>query len=386
MARTRATLGVGARLADTLTVGYLALNCPLPRVRAALAAHGAHSRRRRGLPHEVLVYFVMAMCLYATVAYEDVLRLVIEGLRGVFGDEALARGTVSKGAISQARRQVGAAPLRQLYREQVRPLGALTMPGVAYRGHRLMALDGVTLEMPDERANAAHFGYPGASRGAAAFPQLRCVGLVECGTHIICHAQPGPYAVSEVALAAPLWAHLDASMLLLADRGFFGFALWQRAQATGAKLLFRVKASQRLPREQDLPDGSYLTTLYASEKDRRRRAHGTVVRVIAYTLDGIAQAEPVYRLVTNWLDPAAAPAVELAALYHQRWTIEQTFDELKVHLADRRVALRSKTPDLIEQEFYALLLAHAAIRRLMVQAAADTEHTGQPGRTLLRGE
>ena len=184
MARTRATLAVGARLADYLTVGYLALNCPLPQVRAALAAHGAHSRRRRDLPHEVLVYFVMAMCLYATVAYEDVLRLVIEGLRGVFGDKAVARGTVSKGAISQARRQVGVAPLRQLYQEQVRPLGPLAMPGVAYRGHRLMALDGVTLEMPDERGNAARFGYPGASRGAAAFPQLRCVGLSgwRCGS------------------------------------------------------------------------------------------------------------------------------------------------------------------------------------------------------------
>ena len=97
-----------------------------------------------------------------------------------------------------------------------------------------------------------------------------------------------------------------------------------------------------------------------------------MVRVIVYTLEGIAEAEPSYRLATNWLDPAAAPAAQLAALYHQRWTIEQTFDELKVHLADRRVVLRSKTPELVEQEFYALLLAHAAIRRLMVQAAADT--------------
>jgi IS4 transposase len=133
----------------------------------------------------------------------------------------------------------------------------------------------------------------------------------------------------------------------------------------------------RLPRERQLPDGSYLTTLYANERDRRHKRHGAVVRVIEYTLEGIADAEPVYRLITNWLDCEAAPAVELAALYHRRWTIEQTFDEFKTHLAERTVVLRSKRPELVEQEFYALLLAHAAIRRLMTQAAATTHQAAE---------
>jgi hypothetical protein len=372
MARTKATLPGGARLADHLAVGYLAMNCPLERVRASLAANGAQSKRRRGLPHEVLVYFVMAMCLYGSVAYEEVLRLVIEGLRDLWGDEGIAEAAVTKGAISQARHQVGVAPLRQLYEEQVSPLGSPGLAGGWYRAHRLMAIDGSTLEMPDEAGNVSRFGYPGASRGSAAFPQLRFVSLVECGTHVLCHAQFGPYAHSEVALAEKVLPHLDASMLLMADRGFFGYALWHRAMRTGAKLLFRVRRNQRLARERTLPDGSYLSRLYAHDKDRRRRLNGTVVRVIEYTLHGIPEPEPSYRLVTNWLDPDAAPAAELAALYHQRWTIEQTFDELKVHLPERRVLLRSKTPDLVEQEFYALLLAHAAIRRLMVQAAAST--------------
>lgn len=370
MARTKATLAGGARLADHLAVGYLAMNCPLDRVRAVLEANAAHSKRRRGLPHEVLVYFVMAMCLYGSVAYEEVLRLVIEGLRELWGDEQIAKATVSKGAISQARHQVGVAPLRQLYEEQVVPIGTPESAGVWYRGHRLMAIDGSTLEMPDEVGNAKHFGYPGASRGGAAFPLLRFVSLVECGTHVLCHAKVGPYSVSEAALAEQVLPHLDPTMLLMADRGFFGYASWHRALAAGAKLLFRVRRNQRLPREQALPDGSYLSTLYATERDRRHRLRGTVVRVIEYTLEGIPDPEPRYRLVTNWLDPQAAPAAELAALYHRRWTIEQAFDELKVHLPERRVLLRSKTPDLVEQEFYALLLAHAAIRRLMVQAAA----------------
>jgi hypothetical protein len=377
MARTKNGLPGGARLADYLAVGYLAMNCPLEKVRAALVANGAQSKRQRGLPHDVLVYFVMAMCLYGNIAYEEVLRLVIEGLRGLFGDEELDRTTVTKGAISQARSQVGVAPFKDLYHEQVRPIGPDDMAGVAYRGFRLMAIDGSSLDMPDEAGNAQHFGYPGASRGSPAFPQLRFVAMAECGTHTLCYANPGPYAISEAALAGSVIDRAEASMLVMADRSFFSHDFWQRALKTGAKLLFRVKRNLRLPCEKRLSDGSYLTTLYASDKDRRHRIHGTVVRVIEYTLNGIADAEPTYRLITNWLDPLAAPAVELAALYHRRWTVEQSFDELKVHLADRQVALRSKRPDLVQQEFYALLLAHAAIRRLMTQAATTTQHAAE---------
>jgi hypothetical protein len=389
MARTKATLSTGARLADYLTIGFLAMHCPVDKVRAVLEAHNAESKRRRGLPHEVLVYFVMAMVLYANVAYEEVLRLVVEGLRELLGDAGPLQATVTKGAISQARERVGAAPLRQLYQEQVRPHGPETMASVWYRGLRLMAIDGSTLDMPDEAANAAHYGYPGSSRGSTAYPQMRFVAMAECGTHTLCFAQPGPWRVSERALAEAVIEHADASMLVLADRNFYSLAFWQRSCATGAKLLFRVRNDQRLPREVELPDGSYLSTLYPTEKARRQRPDGSYlstlyptekarrqrmegvrVRVIEYALDGIEEAEPLYRLITNWLEPDAAPATELAAIYHRRWTIEEAFDEFKVHLADRAVVLRSKRPELVEQEFYALLLAHAAVRRLMTAAAA----------------
>lgn len=377
MARTRSELSTGARLADYLTVGYLAMNCPVTKVQEALSAHGVQSKRRRGLPHEVLVYFVMAMVLYANVAYEEVLRLVIEGLRQILGDERLAQSTVTKGAISQARQQVGAAPLRDLYHAQVQPHGPLDMPGVGYRGLRVMALDGSTLDMPDERANAIHFGYPGASRGSSAFPQLHFVAMAECGTHTLCYANPGPCRSGECHLAEPVIDQADASMLVTADRNFYSYAFWQRACATQAKLLFRIKHNLVLPREQELPDGSYLATVYPSSKARRHATDGVPVRVIEYTLDGIPDPEPVYRLITNWLDSTAAPASELAALYHRRWTIEQAFDELKVHLAERAVVLRSKRPALVEQEFYALLLAHAAVRRLMTEAAGKTSQSAE---------
>ncbi len=166
--------------------------------------------------------------------------------------------------------------------------------------------------------------------------------MAECGTHTLCCANPGPYATGEVTLAKPVIDQADASMLVTADRNFYSYPFWQRAIATGAKLLFRVKRDLRLPREKELTDGSYLTTLYACDKDRRRQTNGTVVRVIEYALDGIPDPEPSYRLITNWLDVNAVPGVELA-----------------------------------EQEFYALLLAHAAIRRLMTQAAAATDQAAE---------
>jgi hypothetical protein len=371
MARTMAKLPGGARLADYLALGYLAMNCPLDRVRAVLAANSAASQRYRGLPHEVLVYFVMAMNLYATVAYEEVLRCVVEGLRQFWGD-SIKDVVVSKAAITAARQRVGVEPLKQLYAEQVKPIGPAGMAGVWYHEFRVMAIDGSTLDLPDEEANRTQFGYPGASRGETAFPQLRFVALAECGTHILSHAVPGAYRDSELKLAESVIAHVDSTMLLTADRGFFGYGFWNKCLASGAKLLFRVKANLRLPREQELSDGSFLSTLYPNDTDRRHRRNGIVVRVVEYALDGIADAEPVYRLVTNWLDPAAAPAAELAALYHRRWKIETAFDEAKIHLLDGRATLRSKTPDLVLQEFYAWMITHAAIRRMMLEAAGGT--------------
>ena len=158
-------------------------------------------------------------------------------------------------------------------------------------------------------------------------------------------------------------------MLCLADRGFFGCALYAQARATGAELLWRLRKNLRLPCEERLADGSYLSTLYPSEKDRRQRASGITVRVIDYRLEGVADAEPLYRLATSILDPEAAPAAELAALYHERWEIETALDELKTHLRGARIVLRSKTPELVRQELYGLLLAHFAIRALMHEAA-----------------
>jgi hypothetical protein len=158
-------------------------------------------------------------------------------------------------------------------------------------------------------------------------------------------------------------------MLCLADRNFFGFELWNQAGGTRADLLWKVKKNLRLPCEKRLPDGSYLSRIYASQKDQRHGKNGVTVRVIEYKLEGIPGAERIYRLLSTIVDHGSAPAAELAALYHERWEIETALDELKTHLRGSKIVLRSKTPDLVRQEFYGLMMAHFAVRGLMHEAA-----------------
>ena len=179
----------------------------------------------------------------------------------------------------------------------------------------------------------------------------------------------GAYAVSEIALAEEVVGHLRQEMLCLADRPFFSYRLWNQARAPGADLLWRSKKNLILACRQRLPDGSYLSHIDPSQWARRRGGDAVTVRVIEYRLEGLPGAEPFYRLLTTILDPEPAPAQELAALYPQRWEIETALDELKTHLRGARIVLHSKTPELVQQEFYGLLLAHFAIRRLMHEAA-----------------
>jgi hypothetical protein len=251
----------------------------------------------------------------------------------------------------------------------VRPVAVAATKGAWYRTWRLISVDGSTLDVADEKGNNEAFGRPGASRGESAYPKIRFVSLVENGTHVLFGSRMADYATSEIALAKTVLPSLGKGMLCLADRGFFGFEMWKQAAATGADLLWRVRKNIQLPCEKRLPDGSYLSRIYPSQQDQRRGRNGIVVRVIEYRLEGVEGAEPLYRLATTILDHELAPAAELAALYHERWEIETAFDELKTHLRGAHIVLRSKTPDLVRQEFYGLLMAHFAVRGLMHEAA-----------------
>jgi transposase IS4-like protein/DDE family transposase len=367
MAGALAGLPAGIRLSDHISLGVIAKTFPLEEVRHILAETGKTGERERDLPAHVMVYYAIALALYMTASTREVLRCLLEGLRWLWGAEAVR--VAGRSGISQARTRLGEVPLRRLYERVVRPIATPATKGAWYRAWRLVSLDGSCLDVADTAANGVAFGRPGASRGESAFPQLRFVALVENGTHVLFGAHLGGFEAGETTLARDVLPALRPGMLCLADRQFFGHALWQEAAATGADLLWRVKRNLHLPREVRLADGSYLTTIYPSEKDRRHRAEGVGVRVIEYRLEGVADAEPLYRLVTTILDPAQAPAADLAALYHERWEIEGALAELKTHLRGAHVVLRSKTPNLVRQEFWGLLLAHFAVRGLMHEAA-----------------
>jgi hypothetical protein len=360
------------RLSDHIALGVLTRTFPPELVDAVIREVGRAEHRHRLLPARLVVYYVLAMALFSEASYEEVMRNLVEGLAWASGwrqDWTLP----SKSAIYQARARLGVEPLERLFSRACVPLATPETPGAWYRGWGLVAMDGTTLDVADTAGNMAAFGRPGTSRGArSAFPQLRMVALAECSTHALFAARMGPYATGEVTLAKDLVAALAPGMLCLADRGFTAYPLFGTAAGTGADLLWRARGNAVLPVIERHPDGSYASELVAA--DDRRRERPIPIRVIEYALTdpGLAGGEDArYRLVTTILDPARAPAGELAALYPERWEFESVLDELKTHQRGPRVVLRSKTPAGVLQEAWGYLLTHYAIRALMARAAGD---------------
>ena len=247
---------------------------------------GRVEQRHRLLPARVVVYYVLAMALFADASYEEVMRALVEGLSWASGWRQVWE-VPAKGSIFKARSRLGREPLRLLFEAVVGPLATEATRGAFYRQWRLMSLDGTCLDVADTPANESEFGRPGTGRGqgVGAFPQLRLVALSETGTHAICAAAMGPLSSSENELADALLGDLQPGMLCLADRGFYSFQRWQNAGKTGARLLWRVKANMVLPREEQLSDGSYLTRIYANQPDQRAQRDGEQVRVVEYQLD-----------------------------------------------------------------------------------------------------
>ncbi|MCX4554045.1 MULTISPECIES: IS4 family transposase [unclassified Streptomyces] len=357
----------GERLSDRIALGVLTRVFPPELVDEVVVECGRAEERSRLLPARVVVYFVLAMCLFSGQGYEEVARLLTQGLERVRRWEKPWR-VPTTAAIARARRRLGPQPLKALFARVCRPVAAEDTAGAWYRQWRLVAVDGTVFDVPDTEANGGFFGRPGSGRGQqrSAYPQVRVAALVECGTHAVFAAATGPLSRHEQQLIPELLDRLGPGMLVMADRGITGFDLWQEASGTGADLLWRVRKNIVLPVLEHLGDGSYLSQI-AATGDRARRDPATV-RVIEYTLGPGDDTE--YRLITTVRDPVQAPAVELAALYHQRWEIENTLDEIKTHQGGRELVLRSQYPDGVEQEIYGFLLVHHALRDVI----HDTAH------------
>ncbi len=295
-------------------------------VRQALQSTGRINPRSCKLTHEVICWVVLAMGILTELPIRQVFK---HARRLRVGEE-----TPHRSSLCVARRRLGIAPVRQLFEAIVHPLARPETPGAFYRGFRLVGLDGTVYDVPDSQANAAAFARPSAGpRGPGAFPQVRKLGLVELGTHVEFAFVVRSIAHGEQSMVGGLLRHLTEEMLLLWDRNFFSYRLWDQVTSRGAKILARVKCNLILDPIRHLADGSYLAKIYPTPEDRRVDRGGIVVRVIRYTLDDpqrVGHGE-VHILITNLFDADLDPAKELIILYHERWEQELVYDEQKTH-------------------------------------------------------
>ena len=345
---------------------------------------GCREKRRRLLPAQAVVYFVLGLCLFsgadsaAPPGYRSVMRWLTNGVRHLHG---LVLPTSS--ALTRARQRLGAKPLELLFDLRRGVLAGAETPGAFAFGLRLVAWDSTCLDAADTPANLEAFG---VARTGGGNPQVRLLALTECGTRALVDAVfDGAGQVSEQVLARRLLASLAPGMLLLADRNFPGHQLWGLAAATGADLTWRIKKNLVFPPLKVLPDGSFHSVMRTPAENVRHwqaraagrvpagPAQGHLVRVIEYTVtaddgSGSTRTEP-FRLVTTLLDHEQAPAAQIAASYHQRWEIENSYGELKTRLRGASFILRSRSPELVCQELYAFLTIYQALCALKADAA-----------------
>jgi hypothetical protein len=345
---------------------------PATAIKQAIANTQSEEERKRSLPAQLVVSLVIAMSLWSKDSMRDVLKNLIDGLSEAWIKVGKYWRVPCKSAITQARQRLGARVMSQLLHRLIRPMATEQTLGAFLNGLRIVAIDGTCFDVPDSDENARVFGRPGSRPGTvAAFPKVRLVILIEAGTHLIFDALMCPYRMGERVRALKLLRSVTTGMLLMWDRGLHSYAMVQATVSQGCDYLGRIPANVKFLVEQPLSDGSYLSRIYPSGKLRKKGSQPILVRVIEYTIEhpGNPTEQLTYRLITSLLDIEKFPAELLAREYHQRWEVESTIDELKIHLLGRKTHVRSEKPREVVQEIYGWLLGHWSVRVLMFQAA-----------------
>lgn len=339
-----------------------------------IATTKASEERNRSLPAHLVVCLVIAMCLWSKDSMRDVLKNLIDGMTEAWVHVGKYWRVPCKSAITQARQRLGARVMSQLFHRLVRPMATGETLGAFLNGLRIVVIDGTCFDVPDSDENARVFGRPSSRPGTvAAFPKVRLVILVEAGTHIIFDALMCPYRMGERVRALRLLRSIKPGMLLMWDRGLHSYAMVQATFNKGCDYLGRIPANVKFLAEEALEDGSYLSRIYPSGKLRKKGCQPIQIRVIEYTIEHPEKPteQLTYRLITSLLDIAKFPAELLAKEYHQRWEVENTIDELKIHHRARKTLVRSQKQREVVQEVYGWLLGHWAVRVLMFQAATS---------------
>ncbi len=376
------------RLTDRIGLGVLNQLVTRELVLDVLRETGRQEQRNRLLPARAVVYFVLALSLFSRDPYEEVMQKLVQGLKVMRiwkGDWRVP----TTAALSKARIRLGIDPLREIFERVAIPCAMQSTVGASSRGHRLMAIDGVEFDIPDTPPNAEHFGYSGVKKNEkSAFPKIPMMALVECGTHAIVAVETGTQADSEWSLARRLAAQagvFEPGMLVMCDRGLYGYDLISELLDIGVDVCFRVSAKAVLPMLGWLPDGSYRSYIVdrrVKGNHQRRLDRGALkitdlpgihVRVVEYEIPNRIGKGEIFTLVTSILDHEDMEAIDLAGAYRERWEAELAFDELKTHERGTAMVMRSKSPEMIIQELYGFLIIHYAVRRLMTQAADQAD-------------
>jgi hypothetical protein len=342
---------------------------PAEVISQAIADTQSNEERKRALPTHLVICLVMAMSLWSKASMRTVLKNLVDGLSEVWIRVGQYWRVPSKSSITEARQRVGCRVMSHLFHLVARPYATVQTPGAFLGGLRLMALDGTVFDVPDTPTNARVFGYPATRPGTvAAFPKVRLVLLIEAGTHLIVDALMCPYRIGERTRAKKLLRSVQKGMLLMWDRGLHSYKMVQATLKQKCDYLGRIPKNVKFSVEKVLPDGSYLSWIAPDGKSKKKGGTKILVRVIEYTIDTDTQAQ-IYRLITSLTDIECFPAILLATEYHRRWEVENTIDELKIHLLGRKTLIRSLNPREVIQEIYGWLLGHWAIRSLMFQVA-----------------
>jgi hypothetical protein len=342
-------------------------------IEQAIANTQTQEERKRLLPAQLVVSLVIAMSFWSKDSMRDVLKNLIDGMSEAWVKVGKYWRVPCKSAITQARQRLGARVMSDLFHQLVRPMATTETMFAFLNELRIVVIDGTCFDVPDSDENARVFGRPGSRPGTkAAFPKVRLVILVEAGTHIIFDALMCPYRIGERVRALRLLRSVTPGMLLMWDRGLHSYAMVQATVTKGCDYLGRIPANVKFLAEKNLEDGSYLSSIYPSGKLRKKGSQPILVRIIEYTIEhpDNPTEQLTYRLITSLLDEKF-PAELLAREYHQRWEVENTIDELKIHLLGRKTHVRSQKPREVVQEVYAWLLGHWTVRVLMFQAATS---------------
>src|ERR1700745_228189 len=344
--------------ADEVRLGLLTEWVSAELVDEVLAECGTPDRRPGALPARVMVYYVLGLALFQQDSDGDVAEYRVGALAGM--DEA----TPNSSSFTRARRGLGAGVIEALFRRLAGPVAPPGLDGAFWRGMRVAAVDGFTLDVPHTEVNRPWCGGPVDAKGQpAGFPQARVVTLTETGTHSSIDARLGAFSGGEPELAIAL-AGSAAGVLVIMDRGFPGVALWKAYTQARAHLLIRARSSVARRPVQVLEDGTYLARMNLAGQEGANPG-GVLVRVIEYRVDG----GEVIKLLTDLMAPVAFPAGELAALYQERWESEGSFRQVKTFQRGPQEILRSADPELVCQEVWAHLAVHHCLTRIIMRLA-----------------